>query len=84
MSNNSFNEIGSRLNKLLYLHLESCNITDDCLVKIGKGCPELVSIDISYCKNLSSDALRKFVSLSTNLKYFTSKGLPSVIKLKFC
>ena len=81
MTNSSFNDIGSCFNKLIYLNLDSCCITDEGLTKIGKGCPELVSIDVSYCKGLSAEALKKFVASCKNLKYFSSKGVLNVRQL---
>ena len=78
LTNGAFNEIGAQLNRLVYLNLESCCITDEGLVKIGKGCPGLVSIDVSYCKSISSEALKKFAGSCKNLKYFSSKGVLSV------
>lgn len=49
----------------------------------SKGCVHLRSIDISWCKHISSEALCAFVSSCNQLRYFSSKGLKNVAYFQF-
>lgn len=58
--------------------MESCNISDQGIKCIAKGCPELQAIEISWCVNISSDGLFNFADLCSNLKHLSAKGLANM------
>ncbi|XP_074287995.1 F-box protein At5g51370-like [Silene latifolia] len=57
------------------LKLDSNNrLTDDMLGKIGLMCPNLVYLDASDCRNLTSEGIRKLVNCCRKLEYLVVAG----------
>lgn len=74
----AFAGLQGSLIKVTNINLESCLIGDRTILAISKGCPNLESIDISWCKNVTNHALEELVVSCTNLKYFSSRGLTTM------
>ena len=74
----AFIYMGSNMTSLVHVNFESCMISDDGLLAIAKGCPYLQSIDISWCKMLSSAGLVQFASLSAGVKHLSCRFLSNV------
>lgn len=75
LTDESYAQIGTHLSKLVNLSLESCQISDEGLMAISKGCPKLEFIDISWCTNLTSNSIKTLAESCSELKYFLSRGL---------
>ena len=74
----AFVYMGSNMTSLVHVNFESCMISDDGLLAIAKGCPYLQSIDISWCKMLSSAGLVQFAGLSAGVKHLSCRFLSNV------
>lgn len=79
LTDNSFIELEcSFLANLANINLESCFISDRSILSISRCCQNLESIDLSWCKNITSDALIKLVESCPKLKYFSSRGIANM------
>ena len=56
--------VGINNNVLHTLHLSRSRITDTGLLMIAQGCPQLKTVELSYCKRISNKGL---LALATNL-----------------
>ncbi len=81
LTDNAFIDLGSNLAQLKNVNLESCFVGDGGVEAIARGCPNLESIDLSWCKNVTRFALEKLAGSCPKLKYFSSRGLASVTNL---
>ncbi|RNA17790.1 F-box LRR-repeat 2-like [Brachionus plicatilis] len=78
LTEKSFVNIGNNLQYLTSLNLESCNISDQGIKCIAKGCSRLQAIEISWCINISSDGLFNFADSCSNLRHIAAKGLTNM------
>ncbi len=78
LTDNAFIDLQSNLKNLTNVNFVSCFIGDGGVEAIARGCPNLESIDVSWCKNITRFSLEKLALSCPKLRYFSSGGLSSV------
>ncbi|EGR27769.1 hypothetical protein IMG5_189420 [Ichthyophthirius multifiliis] len=79
IQNDLLNKIGYFAINLEEINLSGTEITDDILYEIGVSCEKLQSIDVSNCKKLTQNGIKKFLSHKNKIiKFFAAHNDESV------